>query len=99
LLPLLQPAWQAISAVLLRPPSAGGEAAKALPRHQPRSDLDAHLAEAIPLDLLKNKQDHITAELAAVEGRMVALAADFKKAETNLHLAISLVGDCEAAYR
>ncbi len=61
--------------------------------------LDAHLAEAVPLDLLKSKQDHITAELAAVEGRMAAIAADFKKAETNLHRAISFAGDCEAAYR
>lgn len=61
--------------------------------------LDAHLAEAAPLDLLKDKQDGITAKLAAVERRLAEIAADFQKAETNLKRALARVGDCETAYR
>jgi site-specific DNA recombinase len=61
--------------------------------------LDAHLAEAVPLDLLKSKQDGITTALAAIEGRLAAIAADFQKAETNLNRALAFAGDCEAAYR
>lgn len=61
--------------------------------------LDAHLAEAVPLDLLKSKQDGITAKLAAIEGRLAGIAADFQRAETNLKRAVARVGDCETAYR
>ena len=61
--------------------------------------LDAHLAEAVPLDLLKIKQDDITAKLAAIEGRLAEIAADFQQAETNLKRALARVGDCETAYR
>jgi site-specific DNA recombinase len=61
--------------------------------------LDAHLAEAVPLDLLKSKQEGITAKLAAIEGRLAEIAADFQRAETNLKRALARVGDCEAAYR
>jgi site-specific DNA recombinase len=60
--------------------------------------LDAHLAEAVPLDLLKSKQDHIAAELSAVEARLTEIAADFQKAETNMHQALDFAGDCAAAY-
>jgi site-specific DNA recombinase len=61
--------------------------------------LDAHLAEAVPLDLLKSKQDGITTKLAAVERRMAEIAADFQRTETNLKRALARVGDCMAAYR
>ena len=61
--------------------------------------LDAHLAEAVPLDLLKSKQDGITAELAVIDGRLAEIAADFRKAEANLKRALARVGDCETAYR
>jgi site-specific DNA recombinase len=61
--------------------------------------LDAHLAEAVPLDLLKSKQDGITAKLAAVERRLAEIAADFQRAETNLKRALARAGDCMAAYR
>ncbi len=61
--------------------------------------LDAHLAEAVPLDLLKSKQDDITAKLSAAEGRLAEIAADFQQAETNLKRALARVGDCETAYR
>jgi hypothetical protein len=51
--------------------------------------LDAHYADAIPLDLLKSEQTRIATEVAA----------DFQKAETNLQRALTRAGDCEAAYR
>jgi site-specific DNA recombinase len=64
-----------------------------------QSLLDAHLAEAVPLDLLKSKQDGITAKLAAIDGCLTEIAADFQKAEANLKRALARVGDCETAYR
>jgi site-specific DNA recombinase len=60
--------------------------------------LDAHLADAVPLDLLKSKQEQLTAELTAVEGRLAEIAADFEKAETNLKRALAFAGDCATAY-
>lgn len=61
--------------------------------------LDAHYAGAVPLDLLKSEQDRIATTLEAVEGRLAEIAADFRKAETNLQRALTRVGDCEGAYR
>ena len=61
--------------------------------------LDAHYADAIPLDLLKSEQARIAAEVTAIEGRRVAAEGDFKAAETNMHRALARVGDCETAYR
>jgi site-specific DNA recombinase len=61
--------------------------------------LDAHYADAIPLDLLKSEQARIATEIAAIEGRLAAVEGDFKTAETNMRRALTRVGDCEAAYR
>jgi site-specific DNA recombinase len=61
--------------------------------------LDAHYADAIPLDLLKSEQDRLTAEIANAEGRMTEVEGDFQKAEANLARALTRAGDCEAAYR
>jgi site-specific DNA recombinase len=61
--------------------------------------LDAHYADAIPLELLKTEQARISAEVNAAEGRLLATAADSDNTERNLHAAISLIGDCERAYR
>ena len=61
--------------------------------------LDAHYADAIPLDLLKSEQARIATEVAAIEGRQVAIEGDFKLAETNLQRALTRAGDCMAAYR
>ena len=49
--------------------------------------LDAHYANAIPLDLLKTEQDRITSEIASAEGRLAAVASNFKAAKTNLEQA------------
>ncbi len=61
--------------------------------------LDAHYADAIPLDLLKSEQTRIATEVASIEGRLVAVEGDFKAAETNLQRALTRAGDCETAYR
>jgi site-specific DNA recombinase len=60
--------------------------------------LDAHYADAIPLDLLKSEQARIAAEVASIEGRLVAVEGDFKTAEINMQRALARAGDCEAAY-
>ncbi len=61
--------------------------------------LDAHYADAVPLDLLKSEQDRLTAGIANAEGRLAEIEADFQAAEANLERALTRVGDCEAAYR
>ena len=61
--------------------------------------LDAHYADAIPLSLLKTEQARITAEITAAESRFADVDSDFKAAEANLTKALSLVQECEAAYR
>jgi site-specific DNA recombinase len=60
--------------------------------------LEAHYADAIPLDLLKSEQDRLTAEIANAEGRLAEVEADFQKAEANLARALTRAGDCHAAY-
>ncbi len=61
--------------------------------------LQAHYADAIPLEMLKSEQDRLTTAIAGAEGRLAAIAADFKTAETNLERALARAGDCQAAYR
>jgi DNA invertase Pin-like site-specific DNA recombinase len=61
--------------------------------------LDAHYADAVPLDLLKSEQDRLTTGIANAEGRLAEIEADFQAAEANLERALTRAGDCEAAYR
>ena len=61
--------------------------------------LEAHYANAIPLDLLKTEQERLTREIEAAESRLAEIEGDFKKAESNLQRALTRVGDCETAYR
>ncbi len=61
--------------------------------------LDAHYADAIPLDLLKSEQDRLTAGIASAEGRLAEIEADFSAAKANLERALTRAGDCEGAYR
>ena len=61
--------------------------------------LDAHYADAIPLDLLKKEQARITAEMVSAKARLEAVEGSFKDAEANLTKALELARDCEAAYR
>lgn len=68
-------------------------------RDERKKLLDAHYADAITLDLLKTEQARIGAEIRVTEGRLAAVDNDFNAAEANLTRALSLVQDCEAAYR
>jgi DNA invertase Pin-like site-specific DNA recombinase len=61
--------------------------------------LDAHYADAVPLDLLKSEQERLTRAIESAEGRLAEVEGDFKKAESNLQRALTRVGDCETAYR
>jgi site-specific DNA recombinase len=61
--------------------------------------LDAHYADAVPLDLLKSEQERLTREIESAEGRLAEVESDFKKAGTNLKRALTRAGDCETAYR
>jgi site-specific DNA recombinase len=61
--------------------------------------LEAHYANAIPLDLLKSEQERLTREIEAAESRLAEIEGDFRKAESNLQRALTRVGDCETAYR
>ncbi len=71
---------------------------KALKNEQQKL-LDAHYADAIPLDLLKTEQARITSEVITVKARLESLSSNFSTAETNLNRALALAMDCEAAYR
>lgn len=61
--------------------------------------LDAHYADAVPLDLLKSEQERLAREIDSAESRLAEVEGDFKKAEGNLQRALTRVGDCETAYR
>ena len=61
--------------------------------------LDAHYADAVPLDLLRSEQERLTREIDSAEGRLAEVEGDFQKAESNLKRALTRAGDCDAAYR
>lgn len=60
--------------------------------------LDAHYADAIPLDLLKIEQDRIASELTTAEERLAAVDIGFETVETNLARAIDFAVDWNGAY-
>ncbi len=62
--------------------------------------LDAHYAEAIPLDLLKSEQDRLTSrDHPAPKAACLRSTPTSTTAEANLERALTRAGDCEAAYR
>jgi len=60
--------------------------------------LEAHYADAIPLELLKTEQTRIARDITNAEARLATLEGDFTSAKTNLAKALALVQDCHAAY-
>jgi site-specific DNA recombinase len=68
-------------------------------RGEQKKLLEAHYANAIPLDLLKSEQERLTREIEAAESRLAEIEGDFRKAEGNLKRALTRAGDCAAAYR
>ncbi|MEX1009033.1 MAG: zinc ribbon domain-containing protein [Acidimicrobiia bacterium] len=64
-----------------------------------RKLLQAHLAGAITLDLLKEQQDRITRQLADAGAALAATEIDWETIETNIHAALGLATHFEKAYR
>ena len=61
--------------------------------------LDAHYADAIPLDLLKQEQDQIAAQLASIEQQRAALSLESHVVQTHLGYVLDLLEDCFSLYR
>ena len=69
-----------------------------LEREQERL-LQAHYADAIPLDLMKKEQDRIRTALHTIQTESRTLAQDLTAAEQFFSLALDLVQDCAKTYR
>jgi site-specific DNA recombinase len=61
--------------------------------------LEAHYADAIPLDLLKLEQERISREVAEAERVLAARQVAFTEIEDTLEKALGLAADCQRAYR
>lgn len=68
-------------------------------RNEQRKLLEAHYADAIPLDLLKSEQVRIGREVVAAERRLAAIDQGVELVVSNLQLALSLLTDCGSVYR
>lgn len=60
--------------------------------------LQAHYADAIPLDLLKTEQDRIRASLQAITGRLDTLETTYGKAKVGLDAILGLLTDIGEVY-
>ena len=61
--------------------------------------LEAHLNDAIPLELMKRQQQSLAKQLAAVEYEIRARNASFEEIVSNLSLVMDLLEDCGRTYR
>lgn len=61
--------------------------------------LQAHYADAIPLELLKSEQDRISRELVAAERMLAETRLAFADIEETFEQVIALITDCERLYR
>ena len=60
--------------------------------------LDAHYADAIPLDLLKQEQDQIAAQLSSIDQQRAALSLESHTVQTHLGYVLDLLEDCFRLY-
>lgn len=60
--------------------------------------LEAHSADAVPLELLKTEQDRIGTELKHGQKRLQAVDVEFDQAETNMAQALESAADWNTAY-
>jgi hypothetical protein len=60
--------------------------------------LQAHYAEAIPLDLLKTEQDRISGALSQISERLAATETSYNAIETNLIAALGFLEDNHSTY-
>lgn len=68
-------------------------------RSERKKLLQAHYADAMPLDLFKDEQLRIGAELAACERLLAQATAEMEKVAVAVGLALALVVDCGESYR
>jgi len=64
-----------------------------------RKLLQAHLAGAVPLDLLHEEQDRITRQLASAIGALANTEVHWETVERNLDLALGLAEEPQTAYK
>ena len=60
--------------------------------------IQAHLADAIPVDVLKSEQDRVRKELASVQRQLGLATTKFDALKEALKAAIELAGRCGEAY-
>jgi hypothetical protein len=60
--------------------------------------LEAHSADAVPLELLKSEQHRIAQELDSIDSQLTATNDHEAQVETNLSQALDLASDCHQAY-
>lgn len=60
--------------------------------------LQAHYAQAVPLDLLKTEQDRIARSLAEITERLAATSMEFQQFERALTTALDYAMNCHRAY-
>lgn len=60
--------------------------------------LQAHYADAIPVDLLKTEQNRISRQLADIEARLAATNVEFEEIETCLRNALDYAVNCGKTY-
>jgi len=68
-------------------------------REQQRKLLQAHYADAIPLELMRSEQQRLTEDVTRTEARVAASSVAFEAVETNLQGCLALLRDCYRAYR
>lgn len=61
--------------------------------------LQAHYADAIPLELMKHEQDRITTQLTAIDKELASISADRHKVEEHLAQALLLLENCHDLYQ
>ena len=60
--------------------------------------LQAHYAEAVPLDLLKREQDRLTREIADAEETLNVSVLSLDKTEAAVSMAVDLAANCHRLY-
>lgn len=61
--------------------------------------LQAHYADAVPLDLLRSEQHRISREMTNAEARLVTCEAVLPELDTTMTRALALATDCKTTYR
>ena len=64
-----------------------------------RKLLQAHLAGAVPVELLREEQDRITSELAGAQKVLATADGDWTTIENNVNRALDLLADPQGLYR